>query len=304
MSFAPANILVVGLSMSDRSIIYIVDNGDGMGTSLTSLLENTEYELRVYASGVEFLSAATAIEPGCIVCDAQMPGMDGLTLCRKLREQRCHMPIVLVTTQADVALAVAAMKAGANDFLEEPVDAAALLEAIQATTSRRFGRRASDRWADEARRRLGILTEREQEVLAYLVAGESNKSAAAKLKVSPRTVEFHRAHILDKTGSRGMPDLVRLWLASLNGGDGTPRDAASAADRANTSRQDGASDGEQRTGPDRQQSFVSGTRPMNAKLESSASQGCAAPLAPGDTITNYKESGAPACAGVPPQRRQ
>lgn len=296
--------LGVGLSMSDRSIIYIVDNDAGTGASLLSLLDNTGYELRIYASGAELLSVASSLEPGCIVCDARMPDMDGLTLCRSLREQRCHMPVVLVTSRADVTLAVAAMKAGANDFLEQPLNTTALLEAIQATTSRRFGRRASDRWADEARRRLGILTEREQEVLAYLVAGESNKSAAAKLKVSPRTVEFHRAHILDKTGSRGMPDLVRLWLASIGGGDGATRGAASGLVRSDGTQVSVApSEPKQRDGFDSPSDIASGTKPMNAKLESSASQSCAAPLAPQDDITECQRDGESARVRPEPQRR-
>jgi len=291
--------------MYDGSIVYIVDNDAGMGASLLSLLDNTGYELRVYASGAEFLSVVSGIEPGCIVCDARMPDMDGVTLCRKLREQRCHMPIVLVTSRADVTLAVAAMKAGANDFLEQPLDRTALLEAIQATKSCRFGRRASDRWADEARRRLGILTEREQEVLAYLVSGESNKSAAAKLKVSPRTVEFHRAHILDKTGSRGMPDLVRLWLASINGGDGTARGGTNAPTR-NDSTQAGIAPSEpsQREGFDGRQNFVSGMRPMNAKPKSSASQDCAASLTCDDGDTGYQCEGESARARTESQRRR
>lgn len=209
--------------MSDNLIVHIIDSDDAKREPLVSLLDGAGYELRSYASASEFLAHVPEIDEGCIVCDARM---DGLTLCGKLREKRCYLPMVLVTAHADVTLAVAAMKAGANDFLEEPFDASALLHAIQASSSCRFGRRASDSGADEARRRLGALTEREQEVLTYLVAGESNKMVAAKLGVSPRTVEFHRAHILDKTRAHGLPELVRLWLASepANGsGTSTPR---------------------------------------------------------------------------------
>jgi len=254
--------------MSDRMIVYIVDNDEGLGASIVSLLGSTHFELRIYPSGGALLAVVADIEPGCILADTRTADMDGLTLCRRLREQRCQMPIVLVTSRANVALAVAAMKAGASDFLEDLSEVTAVLESFRATAFPRFGRRASDRWAEEAQRRLRILTEREQEVLAYLVAGESNKSAAAKLGVSPRTVEFHRAHILDKTGSRGMPDLVRLWLASISGG--ARRTTGSAADRRGGA-QAPSGDG---------------------------------PLAAGGSLTNYPESGASAHAGEPPQRRQ
>lgn len=224
--------------MSENLIVHIIDDDGIMRESLMPLLEDTEYSVRTYASAGSFLARASSVEPGCILSDVRMPEMDGLTFCRKLREHRCHLPLVLVTAHAEVALAVAAMKAGAVDFLEMPLEAATLLKAIQAASCPRFGRRASDGNADEARRRLQVLSEREHEVLRYLAAGDSNKTAAAKLHVSPRTVEFHRARIMEKTGTHGLSDLLRLWLAAEMAAksDVKAHETSASSNRSKTSR--------------------------------------------------------------------
>jgi two-component system response regulator FixJ len=199
--------------MTGGRTIHVVDDDDAMRESLVALLEDAGYDARAYASAEQLL-ARRRLEPGCVVSDIRMPGMDGLTLLRTLRAEGRELPLILITGHGDVPLAVAAMKAGAVDFLEKPFDAEALHAAL-ATGLRQQAHPASRKIdSAAARRSLEMLTPREREVLERLVEGESNKEAAARLGVSHRTVEFHRAHIIEKTGAKGLPDLVRLWLAA------------------------------------------------------------------------------------------
>lgn len=141
-----------------------------------------------------------------------MPGMDGLTLLGRLRSAGSTLPLMLITGHDDVAMAVTAMKSGAVDFLEKPFEADTLLAAVEAALRQRFSDiGAAD--AETARRALQKLTSREYEVFERLVTGKSNKEIAVELGISPRTVEFHRAHIMEKMAAKGLPDLVRLWLS-------------------------------------------------------------------------------------------
>jgi two-component system, LuxR family, response regulator FixJ len=211
--------------MLDERIIHVVEDDQPMRESLVELLEEAGYTPRAYRAAEDLLALGGAVEPGCVVSDVRMPGMDGLALLRRLQGAGSSLPLILITGHADVAMAVSAMKAGAVDFLEKPFEAHVLLAAIETALRLRPGETATED-GEAARRRLEILTQRECEVLNHLVAGRSNKETAAKLAISPRTVEFHRAHIMEKTGAKGLPELVRLWLAA--GGDGyaqgrTPR---------------------------------------------------------------------------------
>ena len=160
--------------------------------------------------GEELLARDAAIEPGCIVSDVRMPGIDGLTLLRRLRTNGSTLPLMLITGHGDVSMAVRAMKAGAVDFLEKPVEADALRAAVDEAVRNNSGEVVED--VEAARLLLLKLTPREQEVFDHLVTGQSNKEIAARLRISPRTVEFHRAHIMGKTAAKGLPDLVRLSL--------------------------------------------------------------------------------------------
>ncbi len=198
--------------MPDHWVVHVVEDDQPMRDSLVELLEEAGYRARAYASGEELLARGTAAEPGCVVSDLRMPGIDGLTLLRRLRAGGCGLPLILITGHGDVAMAVSAMKAGAIDFLEKPFEPDALLGAIaMALRVRSTGTAAEE--GESAHRRLERLTLREHEVLEHLVAGRSNKEAAEKLGISPRTIEFHRANIMEKTGAAGLPELVRLWLA-------------------------------------------------------------------------------------------
>lgn len=200
--------------MASKGLVHIVDDDDAMRESLAAILEDAGYQVRAYPHAEDFLTLGAATPTGCVVSDVRMPGMDGLTLLRRLRAEQSALPLVLITGHGDVPLAVAAMKAGAVDFLEKPFEAESLLAAVEAALRARASETGEMEAVQAARRRLEALTPRELEVFERLVAGNSNKEAAAKLGLSPRTVEFHRAHIMDKTGAKGLPDLVRLWMTA------------------------------------------------------------------------------------------
>ncbi|HYA28783.1 MAG TPA: response regulator [Acidobacteriota bacterium] len=197
--------------MAGENIIHVVEDDQPMRDSLVALLEEAGYTVRAYARAEDLLARGTAIESGCVVSDVRMPGMDGLTLLRRIRGSGSALPLMLITGHGDISMAVAAMKAGAVDFLEKPFEADALLSAVE--TAMRVGSSNVEN-SEAARRSLQKLTAREHEVFEHLVSGLSNKESAAKLGISPRTVEFHRAHIMEKTAAKGLAGLVRLWIAA------------------------------------------------------------------------------------------
>ena len=199
--------------MANKSVIHVVEDDEAMRDSLVELLEDGGYAVCAYTRAEELLARGAGIEPGCIVSDVRMPGMDGLTLLRRLKADGSTMPLVLITGHGDIAMAVTAMKAGAVDFLEKPFEADALLAALGAALRHSpNNNKAND--AELSRQRLQKLTSREHEVLEQLVTGRSNKEIAARLGISPRTVEFHRAHVMEKMEAKGLPELVRVWLTA------------------------------------------------------------------------------------------
>jgi two-component system, LuxR family, response regulator FixJ len=200
--------------MASKELVHVVEDDDAMRESLVAVLEDAGYEVLAYPNAEGFLAVVAATRTGCVVSDVRMPGMDGLTLLRRLRAKRSALPLVLITGHADVSLAVTAMKAGAVDFLEKPFEPENLLAAVEAALRAQASEIGEMEAEQAARRRLKRLTPREVEVFECLVAGKSNKEAAATLGLSPRTVEFHRAHIMEKTGAEGLPGLVRLWMAA------------------------------------------------------------------------------------------
>lgn len=199
--------------MASKELVHVVEDDDAMRESLVAVLEDAGYEVLVYPNAEGFLAVGAVTRTGCVVSDVRMPGMDGLALLRRLRAIRSVLPLVLITGHSDVSLAVTAMKAGAVDFLEKPFEPENLLAAVEAALRAQASEIGEMEAVQAARRQLERLTPRELEVFECLVAGKSNKEAAATLGLSPRTVEFHRAHIMEKTGAEGLPGLVRLWMA-------------------------------------------------------------------------------------------
>lgn len=198
-----------------KGTVYVVDDEASIRRSLTLLLKSAGFEVRAFDTADAFLGAATAGLPfGCLLLDVRMPGMDGLALQATLTERGLRFPIVIVTAHGDVALAVSAMKAGACDFIEKPYTAASILGAAESALKRRDEPQARADEAKDAAARLGALSPRETEVLLGLVAGQANKVIAFDLKVSTRTVEFHRANLMQKLQVGSLSEAVRLALAA------------------------------------------------------------------------------------------
>ncbi|HVY84563.1 MAG TPA: response regulator, partial [Caulobacterales bacterium] len=169
-------------------------------------------ETRIYDGPMALLARAEALEPGCILTDVRMPDMNGLELVQELKKRDVRLPVVVLTGHADVALAVEAMKAGVSDFLEKPYDEDALLRAVAAALEHGEGEAARQAERAEVNERLAQLTGREREVFDAIVAGDSNKAAAIKLGISPRTVEIYRANVMTKMQAQSLSDLVRMAM--------------------------------------------------------------------------------------------
>ena len=192
-------------------IISIIEDDTAVRESVFALLETEGYAVQAFSSAEDFLTDG-GMQSDCVITDVRMAGMSGLQLLDRLYAQTPHLPVIVITGHADVSLAVHAMRAGAVDFVEKPFDAQMLLASVARALD--CNRMAQDRAtkARESRDLLGLLTEREQEVLVQLAHGQSNKSIANELRISPRTTEIHRAHIMKKLGARSLADLVRIYL--------------------------------------------------------------------------------------------
>jgi two-component system response regulator FixJ len=197
-----------------RSNIYIVDDDDAVRDSLDAFLTASGYAVRGFASPREFLAVAGTIEFGCVLVDLQMPGMDGLELKNRLNQRNIDLPVVVVTGHGDIATAVAAMRAGAKDFIEKPFTDEAILTGIRIGLADRPKPGVVDHAKQAILDRLKNLSPREREVLDGMVAGHPNKVIAYNLSLSPRTVEIHRARVMDKMQARSLSELVRLAIAA------------------------------------------------------------------------------------------
>lgn len=199
--------------MNDLETVHVVDDDEAIRDALRLMLQTAGFEVRLHDSAEAFLAAAAAAS-GCVMTDVRMPGMDGLALQRRLRELGARLPVIVMTGQADIPIAVRAMQAGAVDFLEKPFEEEQLLGAVRRALAE--SRRLHDRAAASASAaaRLGKLTPREREVLDLMVEGLPNKAMAQKLGASPRTIEVHRARVLEKLEARSLPELVRIVIAA------------------------------------------------------------------------------------------
>jgi two-component system response regulator FixJ len=194
--------------------VYIVDDDEAVRDSLSALLEARAYMVRSFASAPDFLNAAASLGPGCVIVDIRMPEMDGLELQQHLVDRALPFQLIVITGHGDVPLAVRAMKAGAVDFIEKPFASETILDSLAAAFSRLAAPGEPDAAASAARSKLALLSPREREVLEGLLAGLPNKSIAYDLAISPRTVEIHRARVMDKMGARSLSELVRLALSA------------------------------------------------------------------------------------------
>jgi len=200
--------------MTDRRQIYLVDDDDAVRRSAGFMLKTSGFAVEPFASGVEFLKGVEALAPGCILLDVRMPGMDGLEVQRALGERGIAFPVIVLTGHGDVNVAVAAMKAGALDFIEKPFEKAVLLAALEEGFSQIERSDRGKARAAEAVLRLNVLTAREHDVLEGLVRGFPNKTIAYDLGISARTVEIHRANLMTKLNVRSLSEALRIAFAA------------------------------------------------------------------------------------------
>jgi two-component system response regulator FixJ len=204
--------------------VLLVDDDPALRDSLKVLLEGAGFPVREFASARMLLDDPALGEGGCIIADIRMPDLDGLQLQEELTRRGVTLPVIVITGFGDVPLAVRALKAGAVDFLEKPFDGDAILESVARALALSSQNRDQVSLTRLAAERVAALTGREREVLEHLVAGRSNKVIAYELDISPRTVEIHRAHLMDKMAAKSLSDLVRMAIAARIA-PAPPRDA-------------------------------------------------------------------------------
>lgn len=200
--------------MSDLAepVIAVIDDDDDLRDALAVLIQATGWRSDLYASAEDFLEAFPTRRATCALVDIRLPGMDGMALFRQLCEQTPGFPVVILTGHGDVPMAVEALKAGAVDFIEKPFDPDRLLDGLRQALSREAATRETRSALEQFRTLVDRLTPREREVMDFMVLGQSNKMIAAKLGISPRTVEIYRARVMDKMQVRTLAELVRLTL--------------------------------------------------------------------------------------------
>jgi two-component system, LuxR family, response regulator FixJ len=196
--------------MPSDPIVHVIDDDDAARDSLAFLLETSGFPVQTYASAVAFLDQIADAEPGCIVSDMRMPGLTGLDLLRHLRTRQVNWPVIVITGQGDVALAVESIRAGAVDFIEKPYHHEELLGAVQSALTADDDIREGEK--ADLRDRLATLSPAEHQVLDALTAGQANTAIAVNLAMTPRAVEIHRASILTKMQARSLSHLVRMML--------------------------------------------------------------------------------------------
>jgi RNA polymerase sigma factor (sigma-70 family) len=192
------------------SAVYLVEDDRAVRESLELLLRLRGFIPKGFASGEEFLEYSALQRPACALLDVRLPGIDGLELQRQLRARHPGLPTIVITAHGDVSTARTALRDGAVDFLEKPIDEGDLLEAVNAalTSDQRIVQEARDR--EELEARLQRLTTREREVFERITNGQHNREIAEEFGISPRTVEVHRARIMEKLRARRVADLFRL----------------------------------------------------------------------------------------------
>ena len=192
----------------NEPLVYIVDDDAAVRDSLTLLLKSVQLKAQSYRSAAEFLERYDPGQHACLVADIRMPGMSGLELQSVLNRLEAPIPLIFITAYGDVPMAVDAMKSGALDFIQKPFRDQDLLDRVHQALARDRKRRSENLRVEAIRQRLETLTPREVEVMNRVVEGQSNKVIAMDLGVSQRTVEIHRAHVMQKMGARSIAKLV------------------------------------------------------------------------------------------------
>lgn len=200
--------------MNEAITVHVVDDDVAIRQSIGFLLTRAGHAVECHDDGSTFLAAVTRDTRGCVLLDVRMPGIDGLAVQAALAGRGIGLPIVMLTGHGDVTLAVRAIKAGAVEFLEKPFERAALLRAVEAALDQAARLERNELAATDAAVRIAGLTEREREVLAGMVQGRPNKLIAFDLGIATRTVEVHRANLMEKLGARSLSDALRIAFAA------------------------------------------------------------------------------------------
>ncbi len=200
--------------MTDQATVCIVDDDEAVRDSLDALLTAAGHGTRTYDCAKDFLNSGGVQRVGCVLLDVKLPDGDGIDVLNQLKKSGFAPPVIIITGHGDVPMAVKAMRIGALDFVEKPLDPDNLLEVVEHAIEVYRRQRQSDAQAHEARAQLSKLTPRETDIMRKLVIGQPNKVIASELGLSPRTVEIHRARVMEKTGAKSLSHLVRLAISA------------------------------------------------------------------------------------------
>ncbi|HVS76084.1 MAG TPA: response regulator transcription factor [Steroidobacteraceae bacterium] len=192
--------------------VFVVDDDNAVRNSLRLLLKSVGLASQPLGSAAEFLETYRPSQPGCLVLDVRMPGMSGLELQRELNLRGATIPVIFITGHGDIPMAVEAMQQGAFDFLAKPFRDQELIDRVQRALAKDATTRAALKERERIRERLESLTPREREVLSLMTQGKPNKIMAHELGVSQRTVEIHRARVMEKSGAGSLAQLVRMVM--------------------------------------------------------------------------------------------
>lgn len=198
--------------MSPEPLVYVVDDDEAVRRFLGELIASIGLRVEAYSSAQAFLDGYRPEFAGCLLLDIRMPGMSGIELQRELAKRASVLPIIVITGHGDVELAVEVMKAGAVDFIQKPFNNELLLDKVQKAATESVRLADAHRRSREVVQRIGLLTPRERQVLDLVIGGETNKGIARRLGIAERTVEIHRANVMDKMQAKSLADLVRMTV--------------------------------------------------------------------------------------------
>jgi two-component system response regulator FixJ len=201
--------------------VFVVDDDESFRRSVRWLLASVNLKVALFASAQDFLKVIRPGQTGCLVTDVRMPGVSGLDLQRMMAERELHLPVIVMTAHGDVDMAVRAMKEGAMDFIQKPFNDQVFLDLVQRAIAESMRTERQRLRQVELRRRLAQLTPREREVLGLIVEGKTNRAIADTLAISEKTVEAHRAKVMEKSEARSLAELLKIVMA-LNPDQGKP----------------------------------------------------------------------------------
>jgi len=200
--------------MMNEYMVHIVDDDNAIRESLSLLMKSEGIQATTYATAEDFLSQYHPTESQCLLLDIRMPGMSGLELIEELKKRNISIPVIFITGHGDISMAVQAMRAGATDFIEKPFDSDYLIRRTRDCLQECLCLSHSNELKQKMNERLSRLTKRERQVMDLLVDGKQNKTIAYELNISVRTVELHRAKVMEKLSAHSLSDVVRTSILS------------------------------------------------------------------------------------------